>query len=254
MPLPPHEQSVRGPSAEVPTTLSARGWGRGPCLPVNPFPPAALRAHPSRPGPSGRARALRTEVQKLLHGQRGRGELAEVLDVLGRPCQGRVLQQRAEPAHGGGLGLGSRSARPGSAQPGLAVPPPPPRPGRPPEPGQSAGGGSLSPPMAAHKQLRDSQSRRAPARGFPPGPAPWPGLARSGLLFASGRAESPPPRLRARGQPFRPGGRDRLPLHLFPPRSLREPPVSPPRTPVLPEAGVTALIPACSPAGGSLSG
>lgn len=185
---------------------------QGLSLPRAPFlartPPSAP-PRPPAPGP------LRTEVQKLLHGQRGRGELAEVLDVLGRPGQGRVLQQRAEPAHGGGtaarlrarvaarraLALGS--ARFGPARPSGSTTTSSPGPGRPPKPGQSARGGSPSPPMAAHKQLQDSQSPPAPARGFPPGPAPFPGLAGNGLLFSSGQAESPPPSAPSAGSPAR---------------------------------------------------
>ena len=116
-----------------------------PFFPVNPFLPVPLQAtlpcdfrvHPSRPrslhsphpSPRGSQRPyapcpLHTEVQKLLHGQRGGGELAEVLEGLGRPCQGRILQQRADPAHGCGTAARVRGPVParvalalGSAQP-----------------------------------------------------------------------------------------------------------------------------------------
>lgn len=106
--------------------------------------------------------------------------------------------------------------------------------------------------MAAHKQVRASQSRPAPARGLPPGPAPSPGLAGNGLLFSSGRAESPPPSAPCAGSPARrpvhpsvPAARD-LPLfrRLFPSAPSANPQSCLPgygpggfqRVPVLPQA------------------
>lgn len=63
-----------------------------------------------------------------------------MLDVLGCPCQGRILQKRADPAHGGGtrfgFGLGSRHrwlwclARPSPARRRGSASSSPPRPWR----------------------------------------------------------------------------------------------------------------------------
>lgn len=202
-PLPPNSPVS---SAGVPLTLSNP---TGPCLPVNSFlsglqrlqanlpchsASLSLRVNPSRPRllhphsrPSqtpGASRLLltRTEVQKLLHGQRGWGELAEVLDVFGGPCQGRILQQRADPAHGGGDHFsgsgsgpcaGSAGARPSPAQPGAAAAassPPRPRLGS-----ESRPIGLLRRPDVANGVSQTTPGEpiaSRPGTWLPPGPAP----------------------------------------------------------------------------------
>lgn len=129
----PHFPNSPVSSAGVPLTLSNP---TGPCLLLTLFPVWTPRfaskpslslslPTPAPRRPPGPAASLltRTEVQKLLHGQRRWGELAEVLDVFGSPCQDAFFSSarthawrwrplRAWTLRGQALALGSAQPSP----------------------------------------------------------------------------------------------------------------------------------------------